>query len=370
MQARVDRTIDLEDKADKDASGGYVGKTLEKINIFNAARTYLNQIVAAATTAIRTWTFPDKDITVAGTVDISDHASAADPHTVYIKHSLATAANDFLVASEAGAFIKKALAEVKTILGLGSAAYTALTDYVTHALATAENDFLVASGAGVFVKKTLAETKTILGISGPFDPTVISQFYDDFIGVLISTYVYSDKLWVITNANPVAIADSNGVIRLDGNASNSCQLYPNDSSTQLPWVQSKNPTVIVNCAQAASGAGTRHIGFVDSTILNGADPTNGIFFRHTAGGNIYLVCRSGGVESTQDLGTAAANGVFHNLKFVVNGTTSVTPYIDGVAKTAITAHIPTVSLYFAMDNGSATAGSGLDVDFVYISQTR
>lgn len=35
---------------------------------------------------------------------------------------------------------------------------------VKHSLATAENDFLVASGSGVIVKKTLAETKTILGV--------------------------------------------------------------------------------------------------------------------------------------------------------------------------------------------------------------
>ncbi|MDQ5987386.1 MAG: hypothetical protein CSYNP_03126 [Syntrophus sp. SKADARSKE-3] len=47
-----------------------------------------------------------------------------------IAHSLATAVNDFLVASGAGAFVKKTLAEVKIILGLGSAAYTASTDYV------------------------------------------------------------------------------------------------------------------------------------------------------------------------------------------------------------------------------------------------
>jgi hypothetical protein len=35
--------------------------------------------------------------------------------------------------------------------------------YVGHSLATAANDFIVASGAGAFVKKTLAETLTILG---------------------------------------------------------------------------------------------------------------------------------------------------------------------------------------------------------------
>jgi hypothetical protein len=49
-----------------------------------------------------------------------DHGGLAgltdDDHTQYTKHSLATAANDFLVASGAGTFIKKTLAEVVTIL--------------------------------------------------------------------------------------------------------------------------------------------------------------------------------------------------------------------------------------------------------------
>lgn len=42
-----------------------------------------------------------------------------DDHTQYIKHSLATAANDFLVASGSGAFVKKTLAEVQAIIGYG-----------------------------------------------------------------------------------------------------------------------------------------------------------------------------------------------------------------------------------------------------------
>jgi hypothetical protein len=137
---------------------------------------------------------------------VTDHGAltglADDDHPQYIKHSLATAASDFLVASGVGAFVKKTLAEVKTILGLGTAAYTASTDYAAaakgvtngdshdhaggdgaqvdhgglgglgdddhtqytrHALATAANDFLVASGSGTFVKKTLAQTQAILG---------------------------------------------------------------------------------------------------------------------------------------------------------------------------------------------------------------
>jgi hypothetical protein len=43
----------------------------------------------------------------------------------YVKHSLATAANDFLVASGSGAFAKQPFAQTKTTLGLGTVAYTA-----------------------------------------------------------------------------------------------------------------------------------------------------------------------------------------------------------------------------------------------------
>jgi hypothetical protein len=64
------------------------------------------------------------------------HINTVDPHTEYIRKSLATAVNDFIVASGAGVFVKKTLAEIKTILGLGSAAYTASTAYATAAQGT------------------------------------------------------------------------------------------------------------------------------------------------------------------------------------------------------------------------------------------
>jgi len=63
-----------------------------------------------------------------------------DDHTQYVRHSLATAVSDFLVASGAGAWVKKTLAEVKTILGLGSAAYTASTDYAPAAQGVTNGD--------------------------------------------------------------------------------------------------------------------------------------------------------------------------------------------------------------------------------------
>lgn len=59
-----------------------------------------------------------------GTEDIDIHHGALiglsdDDHPQYIRHSLATAANDFLVASGPGVFVKKTLAEVQALVGLG-----------------------------------------------------------------------------------------------------------------------------------------------------------------------------------------------------------------------------------------------------------
>ncbi len=65
--------------ANKDVSGGYVGKTLEKINFWNAARTFKSFLVNAAT-AVRTYTFPDRDGTIADDTDITA-AKARANHT-------------------------------------------------------------------------------------------------------------------------------------------------------------------------------------------------------------------------------------------------------------------------------------------------
>ncbi len=46
---------------------------------------------------------------------VTAHVAAADPHTGYVKHSLATATSDFLVGT-VGAWVKKTLAETITIL--------------------------------------------------------------------------------------------------------------------------------------------------------------------------------------------------------------------------------------------------------------
>jgi len=87
----------------------------------------------------------------------------------YVLHSLADDANDFLVASGDDTFVKKSLAETGAILegdldhgsiqGLGDDDHS---QYILHSLADAAEDFLVAYGDDSFEKKTLAETGAIL----------------------------------------------------------------------------------------------------------------------------------------------------------------------------------------------------------------
>ena len=59
-----------ENSANKDATGGYPGLTLFKLNLRNAANTITSWFTNAATVA-RTWTLPDKDGTVAMLSDIT-----------------------------------------------------------------------------------------------------------------------------------------------------------------------------------------------------------------------------------------------------------------------------------------------------------
>ena len=66
----ADMPTSKQETSEKDASGGYAGLTLFKLNLRNAANTITN-FLTNATTAVRTWTMPDKDGTVAMTSDIT-----------------------------------------------------------------------------------------------------------------------------------------------------------------------------------------------------------------------------------------------------------------------------------------------------------
>lgn len=72
LQAQITSNASIiagkQDASGKDTSNGFAGLTGFAINVKNAAGTVVSFIVSAATAA-RTWTFPDKDIIVAGTTN-------------------------------------------------------------------------------------------------------------------------------------------------------------------------------------------------------------------------------------------------------------------------------------------------------------
>jgi hypothetical protein len=117
-----------------DSTEIFIGEKSQDVSItITAGTTYwfwVTTLDASGNESAKVATTPvSGSVSVAGTG--LDHGVltglADDDHTQYVKHSLATAVNDFLVASGVGVFIKKTLAEVQTLIGAGTT-FLGLTD--------------------------------------------------------------------------------------------------------------------------------------------------------------------------------------------------------------------------------------------------
>jgi len=85
-------------------------------------------------------------------------------------------------------------------------------EVVKHSLATAENDFLVAPASGSFVKKTLAETKTILGINNDgsrLTRTIYQAFHGFAVGDVLK---YASGVYAKAKADTAANAEVIGIV--------------------------------------------------------------------------------------------------------------------------------------------------------------
>lgn len=103
-----------------------------------------------------------------------------------ILHSLSTAENDFLVgAPTGGSFVKKTLAEVKTILGLGSAAYTASTEYAaaSHASDTSNPHSVTAAQVGAATEAYADKYKS---------PRVVARMAKGYTALGVECIIRSD----------------------------------------------------------------------------------------------------------------------------------------------------------------------------------
>lgn len=133
-----------------------------------------------------------------------------------------------------------------------------------------------------------------------------------------------------------------------------------------PFSASKNPTIEVICAQFGSGAGTRYFGLMGSAASPGAD---GIYFRHTNGGNIIAVSRASGTESTVDTGIAASS-TLRKCKLIVTAGAQIDVQIDGVSKGTLSSNIPSAALGIYIDGGSTATTDGIKASFFKVQQTR
>ena len=122
---------------------------------------------AAVLTITYPWTFPFISALA------NNHSLLAnllvDDHPQYIRHALATAANDFLVAPGAGSFIKQTLAQVTAILNWAAdiAAHAALTTGI-HGVGASTVDSVAARNAAIaaIVLDDLADVVDTAAVEG------------------------------------------------------------------------------------------------------------------------------------------------------------------------------------------------------------
>jgi hypothetical protein len=148
-----------------------------------------------------------------------------------IAHSLATAANDFLVASGSGTFVKKTLAETKTILDLGTIASQASNNVsITGGSITGITDLAIADGgtgastaSGAFTALKQDATTSATGV------VELATTAEDVAGTssAVVTTPVGMAAKVATDVNPKAFAQgvamtaaasgSNGIAVADNN---------------------------------------------------------------------------------------------------------------------------------------------------------
>ncbi len=132
-------TLGGEAVVNKDNTGGYVGLTLYKINFKNVANTFTS-FFTNTNTAARTYTFPDKDLTVAGLVDITGGTSAGS-------FTALTSSGDVAVGKTITAPATTGAQTINKTAGSVNFAAAATSLVVTNSLVTANSVVIVTIAA-------------------------------------------------------------------------------------------------------------------------------------------------------------------------------------------------------------------------------
>lgn len=304
----------------------------------------------AATTVIRSNdTIAAFDVTSPTTSAVGDAAAvgsvafAARRDHVHGREAFATNTFAFSTATAAGA--ATTLVRSDATLAIFDA-----TVPVTQASADA-----AATGSAAFAaRRDHKHGMPTLG-STPYDYMSVNQFsfYDEFITGISSTAVINYK-YNFSPGGSASGVDSNGqtYIILGGSTTALAVLYLATivavGGSNFSFKNTQNPSFkgVINQAQASSGGTVESIlGLLIKSAYTTTGQQDGIHFRSVNNANWFLVSRSGGTETTVDMGIAPSTTIIC-LEFVVSSSgTSIQGYVNGVSTgVAITTNIPTALL--------------------------
>ena len=246
---------------------------------------------------------------------------------------------------------------------------------------------LVTNWNGSFQEVTAAASALYTDFPSVLDPSfqthVAYEKFDDFFEVDTTATVGNWVLTSVGTGTPALADDLAGghiVLTCQSTTDDACHQYRQVSA---PFKLAAGKTLWFEIRFKLTGDATQSevaVGLVaageDLTAVADVKPQDGIAFTKQDGATGFALTASKNGTNTGESGATlhtCVSGSFVRLGFVVDGLTSVTPYVDGVAGTAITATIvddESLAIFFLVRNGDATTQEVLDVDYVRCVQLR
>ncbi len=166
-----------------------------------------------------------------------------------------------------------------------------------------------------------------------------------------------------------------------------CQATTDDASEQLthvsaPFYLAAGKTLWLEARVKLVGDITQSevaLGLValgeDLTAVSDVKPQDGVAFTKQDGATTFTLTASKNGTNTGEVASVhtLVNDTWVTFGLLIDGVTSVTPYIDGTAGTAATATIPddlSLAPFFLVRNGDATTQEVLHVDYCRVIQLR
>lgn len=270
--------------------------------------------------------------------------------------------------------------------GVADVGYVPLTGLIDdQSLNFGTGDDVSVNWNGSYLESNAAANAMWDNAPSPLDPNGLSDSFsivDDFFKLDTTATVGG---WVndAVGTGTVTLADdvAGGVAVL------TCQATTDNASEQLahvsaPFKLAAGKTIWFECrlklvgdiTQSEVSFGLAALG-EDLTAVADVKPNDGIAFTKQDAATTFTLTASKDGTNTGEVASVdtLVNNTYVTYGLLIDGVTSVTPYIDGVAGTAATATIPddeSLAPYFLVRNGDATTQEVLHVDYVKVVQLR